>query len=123
MIFKTLVPNVFYADIQVGLKLFVHCLGFNVVYDDLQSDEQPFCVVERDGLKLHLVESEEFALKDRPELRLETDDIDQAYREISERYPELLHPNLRVVTLRPWKAREFALRDESGVCLVIVQWT
>ena len=30
MKFTTLVPNIFYADINVGLKLFVECLGFKI---------------------------------------------------------------------------------------------
>jgi hypothetical protein len=116
-----IVPNVFYADIKDGLKLFVECLGFKVGYDDLKS-ENPFCVVEKDGLGLHLIQSEEFAIKDRPELRLETDDINAVYKKVKENFPELLHPNAKEITVKPWKAREFALRDESGVCIVVQQW-
>jgi hypothetical protein len=29
-----LIPKVFYADIAVGLDLFVRCLGFEVLYED-----------------------------------------------------------------------------------------
>lgn len=122
MKFKTLVPNVFYKDIAVGLKLFVDCLGFGIRYDDLGSAGRPFCVIERDGLKLHLVQDGEFAAKDRPELRLETENIEEVYEEVSKNFPALLHPNLKQVTLRPWNAKEFALLDESGVCIVITQW-
>ena len=121
MTLTTLVPNIFYADIKHGLKLFVECLGFKIDYDDLDSPT-PFCVVKKDCIKIHLVQSEEFALKDRPEIRIETDDIDGVYDLVKEKNPELLHPNSKEVTMKPWKAKEFALLDESGVCVVIQQW-
>jgi hypothetical protein len=121
MRYTRLVPNIFYEDIKAGLKLFVDCLGFDIGYDELEAPE-PFCVVQKDGLAAHLVQSKEFAVKDRPELRLETDDIDSVFDKIINSYPELLHPNSNKVSLKPWNAREFALRDESGVCIIIQQW-
>lgn len=121
MRFTRLVPNIFYEDIKVGLKLFVECLEFRIEYDNLNSAD-PFCVVEKNGLAAHLVQSKEFAIRDRPELRLETDDIEAAFKKIQSSNPELLHPNSNVVSLKPWKAKEFALRDESGVCIIIQQW-
>lgn len=121
MRFTKLVPNIFYIDIKVGLKLFVDCLEFKIGYDELKS-KNPFCVVSKDGLSLHLIQDEEFAKKDRPELRLETDDIEEAYKKIKTSNPELLHPNSKTISLKPWNAKEFALRDESGVCLIIQQW-
>ena len=122
MKFITLVPNIFYADIKTGLQLFVDCLGFVITYNDLASQEQPFRVIERDGLKMHLIQSEAFAAKDRPEIRLETDDIEAVYAEIKEKFPALLHPNLKEIKSQPWKVREFALRDASDVCIIIQQW-
>ncbi|MBS1773142.1 MAG: hypothetical protein JST82_09780 [Bacteroidetes bacterium] len=121
MKFKTLTPNIFYADIQDGLKLFVQCLGFEVVYDDLASSN-PFCVIEKDGLKACLIQDAEFAAKDRPELRLETDNIEEVYTKVNATYPELLHPNSNKVSLKPWQALEFALLDASGVCIIVQQW-
>ncbi len=121
MRFTKLVPNIFYEDIKVGLKLFVECLGFRIGYDDLSSTD-PFCVVEKDGLAAHLVQSKEFAIKDRPELRLETDDIEAVFNKVKNSNPELLHPNSNVVSLKPWNAKEFAVRDESGVCIILQQW-
>jgi predicted HAD superfamily hydrolase len=55
-------------------------------------------------------------------MRLETDNIQDVYDEIKAEYPELLHPNGKEVTLKPWGAKEFALRDESGVSIIIQQW-
>jgi hypothetical protein len=121
MKFTRLVPNLFYEDINVGLKLFVECLEFRIGYADLNS-ANPFCVVEKDGLAAHLIQSKEFAIKDRPELRLETDDIEAVFKKVKSSNPELLHSNSNVVSLKPWKAKEFALRDESGVCVIIQQW-
>jgi hypothetical protein len=121
MQFTKLVPNVFYTDIKVGLKLFIECLEFSIGHDELNS-AQPFCVIEKDGLCLNLFQNKEYAEKDRPEFRLVTNNIEEAYKKISSSHPELLHPNLKVVTLRPWGAKEFALADESHVCIIIQQW-
>ncbi|MBE7173171.1 MAG: hypothetical protein INR73_21535 [Williamsia sp.] len=121
MSLQVLIPNIFYSDVQVGLHLFVEGMGFEIVYSDIEG-EQPFYVVKRDGVKVYLVEDADFAMRDRPELRIETDDIESIYNEISDRHPELLHPNLPEVTVREWGAKEFALVDESHVCIVFVQW-
>lgn len=122
MNFTCLIPNIFYTDISQGIQLFIDCLGFVITYDDRSSKSQPFCVAEKDNLKIHLIENAEFAAKDRPELRLETNDIDSVYKTVSATHPQFLHPNLSTVTLRPWNAREFALVDASGVCIIIQQW-
>ena len=60
MTFTTLQPNIFYTDIKVGLELFRDCLGFQVTYDDLNS-EHPFGVLEKDGLSFCMHQSKEFA--------------------------------------------------------------
>ncbi|MEP6502493.1 MAG: hypothetical protein ABJD97_04140 [Betaproteobacteria bacterium] len=113
----TLIPKIFYADREVGLDLFVDGLGFKVMYEDAT-----MTVIERDGAKAYIVESAEYAAKDRPEIALETDAIEQYYADISTRRPDLLHPNLSKVTQRPWGAREFALLDSTAVCVVFRQW-
>jgi hypothetical protein len=112
-----LVPKVFYDRLADGLDLFVNGMGFAVRYQD-----ENMAVVERDTAKAMIVESPEFAAKDRPEIGIETDAIDDLYAEISGRRPDLLHPNGKVVTLRPWGAREFALRDKTDVCIIFRQF-
>ena len=121
MSLQILVPNIFYADIQTGLKLFVDCLGFEIVYSDTDT-EQPFYIVKKDTVKVYLVEDEQLALEDRPQFRIETDDIEAVYRQVHERYPELLHANSNEVALKDWGAKEFALLDESHVCIIFMQW-
>lgn len=121
MNFTTLIPNIFYADAKEGLRLFADCMGFEIVYNDLAAEEHPFCILKKGLLKIHLIQSEEFALKDRPELRLETDDIEAAYEEVKASHPDLLHPNLKEIKMQPWGVREFALLDRSGVCVIIYQ--
>ncbi len=121
MKFTKLVPNIFYTDIKVGLDLFVNCLEFTIGYDDLKS-ENPVCVVDKDGLAIFIIQSKEFAEKDRPELRLHTNNIEEVYNKVKSTHSELLHPNLNKITLRPWGAKEFALRDKSDVCVIIQQW-
>jgi hypothetical protein len=79
-------------------------------------------VVERDGAKAYVVESAEFAAKDRPEIALETDNINELYAEISSTRPDMLHPNSSHVTTKPWGAQEFAILDKTGVCVIFRQW-
>lgn len=120
MNFEKLVPNIFYEDIHGGLKLFRDCLGFTIAHDELKSS-QPFCVLERDGLRINLFADAALAKEHSPEFRLVTKNIEEVYKRVSESYPEFLHPNLKVITLRPWGAKEFALMDKQ-VGIVIQQW-
>ncbi len=78
--FQKLIPKIFYDRLQDGLDFFVEALGFGVDYRDAT-----MAVVSRDGAKAYLVESPEYAAKDRPELAIETDDVDAVYREMAAR--------------------------------------
>jgi hypothetical protein len=100
-----------------GLDLFVNCLGFAILHQD-----DSLAVVGKDGAKAYVVESPEYAAKDRPEIAIETDSIDEIFRDISSRRPDALHPNLPRVTRRPWGALEFSVLDTTGVCIVFRQW-
>ena len=113
---KRLIPKIFYDEMSQGLDFFVDGLGFTLLYSD-----DDLAIVERDGAKAYVVQSSEFAAKDRPELAIETDDIDALHAEISSRRPDLLHPNGKVVTLKPWGMREFGLLDKTGVCVIFRQ--
>lgn len=115
--FKNLIPKIFYDHLQDGLEFFVDGLGFEVLYQDAT-----LAVVGRDGAKAYLVQSPEYAAKDRPELGIETDDVDAIFREMSARAPHLLHPNASTVALKPWGAREFAMLDKTTVCVNFRQW-
>lgn len=80
--FKNLIPKIFYDQLQQGLEFFVQGLGFSVLYQD-----PTLAVIARDGAKAYLVESPEYAAKDRPELAIETDHLDELYAEIAARAP------------------------------------
>lgn len=112
-----LIPKVFFNHLHEGLDLFVGCLGFQVLHQD-----GSLAVVARDGAKAYIVESPEFAAKDRPELAIETDSIEALYAEIVAKRPEMLHPNSRVIAKKPWGALEFAVRDQTDVCIIFRQW-
>jgi hypothetical protein len=112
-----LVPKIFYNNMSDGLDLFVKGLGFKLLYQD-----KTLAVIEREGAKAYLVEDTEFAAKDRPEITIETDSIDQLYEEIATRRPEMLHPNSNKVEKKPWGSREFAVRDHTQVCVIFRQW-
>ena len=120
-VFRTLIPKVFYADPAVGRDLFVDGLGFEVLHDD-----GDFVIVARDGCKLYLVQDAEFAAKDRPELAIETDDIDAAHADIAARRPDLLHPTYPPgggIIRREYGAREFAVLDATTVGVVFRDWS
>lgn len=120
MNFEKLVPNIFYVDIKEGLRLFVDCLDFTIGYSELKS-VRPFCVLEKDGLRINLFENAELAKEHNPEFRLVTKNIEEVYEKVCKTHPELLHPNLKKITVRPWGAREFALTDKQ-LGIVIQQW-
>jgi hypothetical protein len=120
MKFEKLVPNVFYVNITDGLKLFVDCLDFTIEHDEIKS-KQPFCVIGKDGLRINLFENAELAKEHNPEFRLVTKNIVEVYENVSNSHPEFLHPNLKVITLRPWGAKEFALTDKQ-LGIIIQQW-
>lgn len=120
MRFTKLVPSIFYADIRIGLRTFIDCLEFTMGHDELDADN-PFCVVNKDGLSIMLFQHAEYAEKEHPEIRLVTDNIDEVFATVAAKYPELLHPNLREVTLRPWGAKEFAMLD-GQLGIRVQQW-
>lgn len=121
MNFTKLIPSIFYEDINEGIKLFVECLTFNITHNELMA-RQPFCVLEKDGLCIYLFQDAMTAKEHHPEIRLETNAIEEVYKQVAASHPEFLHPNLNVVTLRPWGAKEFALMD-SQLGVRIQQWT
>ena len=112
-----LIPKIFFDRMDDGLDLFVNCLGFQVLHRD-----GTLAVVGKDEAKAYVVESPEYAAKDRPEIAIETDTIHEIHRDVSSKRPDVLHPNLPRVTQRPWGALEFALLDKTGVCVVFRQW-
>jgi hypothetical protein len=112
-----LVPKIFFHHLSEGLDLFVDGLGFRMLHRDAS-----LAVVARDGAKAYVVESPEYAAKDRPEIAIETDTIAEIYKDIASRRPDLLHPNAKEVTKRPWGAQEFAVLDKTGVCVIFRQW-
>lgn len=120
MTFEKLVPNIYYVDINDGLKFFVDCLNFKIGHNEIKS-ASPFCVLGKDGLSINLFENAELAKEHYPEFRLVTKNINEVYEEVAKSHPEFLHPNLKKVTLRPWNAKEFALRDNQ-VCIIIQEW-
>lgn len=120
MHFSRVVPSVFYTDISDGLKIFVDCLQFTIRHKEL-TISQPYCVLQKNGITIMVFQDKQLAEEHYPELRLETNNIEEVYANISAAYPHLLHPNLDKVTLRPWGAKEFAIRDNQ-VGIRIQQW-
>ena len=118
MTLKRLIPKIFYSDINVGLHFFVEGLDFKITHQDAETGESLY-IIQRDTIVIQLVESDEFAKKDRPEIRIVTDDIQSFYKEVTGRDSKLLHPALNVIKKQPWGLEEFALLDASGVCIII----
>ncbi|QQL51069.1 VOC family protein [Mucilaginibacter ginkgonis] len=112
----SVIPTIFYKDLNVAIRFFTLGLGFKIMYL-----EDNFCVVKRDETTIHLVENNDLARGNRPEIRIATDDIDSYYDEIITNHPEILHPNLNIIKDQPWGLREFALMDETMSCIIIQQ--
>ena len=111
-----IIPKIIYKNVQIGVRLFA-ALGFETKYS-----EDGFYIMARDGVTIQLVASEEdFHVHDRPEMRIDTDDIEGFYAEISSKHPEILHPNLKGIKNQPWGLKEFAVHDETSVCIIIQQ--
>ena len=68
-----------------------------------------------------LFQDKQLAQEHYPELRIETESIEEVYAQVSASHPQLLHPNLNQVTLRPWGAKEFAILDKQ-VGIRFQQW-
>lgn len=115
--FKNLIPKIFYSRLPEGLAFFVEGLGFEVLYQDAQ-----MAVIARDGAKAYLVEDPGCAATDRPEFGIDTDDIEAVFAEVSTYSPHLLHPNSKTISLKPWGAQEFAVLDETTVCVTFREW-
>lgn len=120
MHFSKLVTSVFYCDIADGLRLFVDCLQFSIEHQDLQAS-QPYCVLGKDGIRIMVFQDAQLAKEHYPELRLETENIEEVFAKVSVSHPHLLHPNLKVVTTRPWGAKEFAIKDQQ-IGIRFQQW-
>ncbi|WP_219225600.1 hypothetical protein [Pedobacter antarcticus] len=111
-----IIPEIFYDDINTGLRFFVDGLGFNLVYND-----DILYLVKRDELTIMLSVNTEFAKSDRPQIRIKTDRIEEIYDEINLKDASLLHPNLNYIKNQPWGLREFAVLDPTTVCIVFQQ--
>ena len=120
MQFTKLIPSVFYNNLSDGLKLFVDCLKFTIAHIELDI-EQPYAVLEKDDLRIMVFQDARLALEHYPELRIQTNDINEVYDTILASHPSLLHPNLNKVTKRPWGCKEFAILDQQ-VGIRFQQW-
>ncbi len=117
--YSSLIPKVFYADLAVGLDLFVDGLGLSVLHES-----PDFVVVGKDACKAYLVQVPEPG--EPPELAIETDSIDAIYADVAARRPDLLHPSYPPgggIIRREYGAREFAVLDSTTVCVVFRDWT
>lgn len=120
MKFEKITPSVFYNTIEDSFKLFIECLSFKIVHQELEI-HAPYCVVEKDNIGILIFENKEYAEQVKPELRMVTKNIDEVYQKVISTSPELLHPNLNKITLRPWGAKEFAVFDNQ-VCFIFQEW-
>ena len=94
--------------------------AFEITHNEINS-KHPFCVLEKNGLRINLFQNEALAKEHNPEFRLVTDNIKDVYDEIASTHPQLLHPNLNKITLRPWGAKEFAIKDNQ-LGIVFQEW-
>lgn len=86
MFFSKLVPSVFYTNLSDGLKLFVDCLQFSIKHKDLNAS-QPYC-----ELKIMIFQDEQLANIYFPELRLETENIEEVLSKFQLLFPTFFTP-------------------------------
>ncbi|MBW8687239.1 hypothetical protein [Chitinophaga rhizophila] len=120
MHFTTLVPNIFYPDINDGLILFVECLHFKISHKEMLSDKL-FCVLKQGGITVNLFQDEVLADQHHPEFRLITTDIEKVYLEICGSHSHLLHHIQNKIELKSWGAQEFVITDNQ-ISIIIQQW-
>lgn len=120
MKFEKITPSVFYSCIQDSFKLFIDCLEFKIIHQELESDS-PYCVVEKDNIGVLIFQNKEYADIVKPELRIVTKNIESVFQKVNSTYPDLLHPNLIKITLRPCGAKEYAIFDNQ-VCFIFQEW-
>jgi hypothetical protein len=112
-----LIPSLLYTDVRVGHTFFTEALDFKTLHADAG-----FYIIERDDVIIHLVQQDgEVSMKERPALRIQTDDIEGLYKQISNNTPQWLHPNASTIKIQPWGVKEFTLLDETYVCVTIQQ--
>ena len=84
--FKNLIPKVFYDRLRDGIEFFVDGLGFEALYQDAV-----MAFIARDSAKAYLVQSPAYAARDRPELAIDTGNVDEIVTEASRRSPPSSH--------------------------------
>jgi hypothetical protein len=113
------VASVFYENLDQGKEFFINILGFHIVHED-----EGLCVVTKDDVTFHISIDEEYSKILPPLYRVETDNIQELWKQIKLKDPKgkYLHDRFpNGPELRPWGAYEFAYLD-SQVCLVFQQW-
>lgn len=121
MKFDKITPSVFYEDLKQSKYLFIECLAFKITHQEIEI-ENPYYVVEKDGIGILIFQNKEYAHIIKPELRIITPNIEEVFENINTKFPGLLHPNLNKITKRPWGAKEFAIYDQQ-VCFIIQEWS
>lgn len=111
-----ILPEIFYKDISTGLDFFIDGLGFKLTYND-----DRLYIVKRDEITILLSISPEAADGERPQIRIQTDNIEEMYEEVRQRNPAILHPNLNRIKDQPWGLKEFAVLDPTTVCVIFQQ--
>ncbi|MEM1098747.1 MAG: hypothetical protein AAGH92_08155 [Planctomycetota bacterium] len=110
-----------YHNSDDGLPYFVDYLGFEVVHDE---GPGKLHVVSRDGLCVHLATDQDYASQLAPLIRIETDDIQTLWDELSANslHDKYVHERfVKGPELRPWNCIEFAVNDRK-MCIVFQEW-
>lgn len=118
--FKRLTPFIDYNTVQTGIDFFQENLGFKIIYSE--GDPVSMAIAERDNVQLFLQTHKSDGKPFEPAYRIEVEDIEQLYEEITDRGREILHPNTNGISKMPWGAKEFAVLDPvANTCITFYE--
>ncbi len=98
------VPVLPSLDVRKATKFYQETLDFKTVF---LSDE-PYAIVARDGVEIHLWQCEDPELPSRTGCRIMVEGIDELYRQLEP--TGVVHPNAPLEE-KPWGSKEFAIGD------------
>jgi hypothetical protein len=89
-------------------------LQFSIKHNNFKVSD-PYYILEKDRIKIMNFQDKQLAKEHYPELRLETNNIDDVFDKVSASHPHLIHPNLNKVTIRSGLLKNLLLQTSKLV--------
>ncbi len=112
--FEAGVPVLPSVDVPKAAEFYRDVLGFEI----LALTEEPYAVIRRGEVSLHLWQTEDPGLPSHCGCRIRVSGIQNLFEKL--RPLGIVHPNLPL-TKQPWNAWEFAIGDPDGNLITFVE--